>query len=300
MFAIDQDELQAAFQHIRQAIYNHDQWYRDLIRSIVCRLPYDQRDLAPDAHRQCRFGQWYYSTDVDPLREHAAFLAIESEHRRMHELAARLLRLAQEGVAIPVIEYDQFANALDRLRLQMQTLNHEIEESLYKRDPLTGAESRIGMLTALREYIELMRRNHGQVFSIALMDLDNFKHINDTYGHLAGDQALIDCVHLIKRWSRPYDKIFRYGGEEFLICMPNTGVADAQKMVERLRETMVLELRVNGDRARQEQIRASFGVAELDPDASAEECIDRADKAMYEAKEAGGNCTRLWSAATPV
>ena len=224
----------AALEQLTQAIYNHEQWHKDVTRTIVCRLPCDQRDVAEAAHRQCRFGQWYYSSDSEALRHFAAFVAVDAEHEHMHQLAGRLLRASANEVSISPNDYDTFANSVDRLRLQLYTLKREIEGSLFRRDALTGAESRIDMLTNLRQMLEMVKR-HVQKCLIAIMDLDHFKVVNDSYGHLIGDQVLQASVEYVKANIRAYDKVFRYGGEEFLISMPKTSLDVGQASIERVR-----------------------------------------------------------------
>lgn len=282
-----------ALEQLTQGIYNHEQWHKNLTRTIICRLSYDQRDVAEDAHRQCRFGQWYYNSSVSQaLCHYAAFAAADAEHARMHQLAARLLRASTSEASIPANDYDNFANSLDRLRLQLYSLKREIEDSLYRHDPLTGAESRMGMLTTLRQMLEMVKRHVVQC-SIAFMDLDQFKMINDSYGHLIGDQVLKASVHYVKEHMRPYDNVFRYGGEEFLISMPNTNLDVGHAAIERMREGLAATALAH-EGVRPILATASFGIALLDPDVTVEDSIDRADKAMYAAKNAGRNCVRIW------
>jgi diguanylate cyclase (GGDEF)-like protein len=198
------------------------------------------------------------------------------------------------GAPVSQNDYDNFANALDRLRLQIDTMRRELEDSLYNRDPTTGAESRIGMLTRLREMLELVRRRV-QHCCVAIMDLDHFKAVNDTYGHLTGDKVLAGAVRYLQDNLRPYDKVFRYGGEEFLIALQNTDPQAALSLIERLREGLASSALAQ---AGSEPIRAtaSFGIAPLDPDASVEVSLERADKALYEAKSAGRNRVQIWEA----
>ena len=288
----DIDDLQAALKELGQATYNHEQWHKDLTRVLVCHLPYDQRDVADDAHRQCRFGQWYYGSGVSRFRDHPAFTALALEHERMHAMAARLLQESANAPTVSTSDYESFNNALDRLRLQLQELKHEIEYSLYNRDTLTGAENRIGMVTKLREQLELVKRRVQQC-CIVLMDFDHFKEVNDRSGHLAGDQVLAGAVRHIKDHLRPYDKVFRYGGEEFLIVLPNTDLQAGRDIIERIREGLsaIALTHAGGEPV---FVTASFGLTSLDPDVNIEESIDRADKAMYAAKTAGRNRLRLW------
>lgn len=294
MLHVTLNETQAIVMQLDQAIHQHNEWYASLIRTLVCRLPYDRRDVATDAHRECRFGQWFYSREPGRLRRHAGFAAIEVEHERMHRMAAELLLASAAGKAIPVHDYNDFANTLERLHLELHTLKREHEDLLYNHDPLTGAYGRLGMLTRLREMQELVKRRV-QACCIAMMDLDDFKTVNDRHGHVAGDQALAASAHYVMEHLRPYDNTFRYGGEEFLICLQNTDLTHGQALVERLREGLAaLPIAVEGQEAL--HVTASFGVALLDPDVAVEQSIARADKALYAAKAAGRNCSRLWDA----
>ncbi|WKJ91691.1 diguanylate cyclase [Methylomonas montana] len=292
MFKLDEAKLQAVLKQLHQAIYNHERWHNDLIRTIICQQPHDQHDMAKDAHRRCRFGQWYYNDVPTEVREHQAFLAIRAEHKYMHQLATQLLATASTKAAIAPHDYDAFANALDRLRLEIQTLEREIEESLYNHDPLTGALNRIGMLTSLRALHELVKRQV-QHCCIAIMDLDHFKAVNDSCGHAVGDKVLSASVGYLMDHLRPYDKVFRYGGEEFLISLPSTDLQAGRTMIERIREELgKTPLAFHGSKPI--PLTVSFGLAMLDPDVIVEETIHRADKALYAAKTAGRNCSWIW------
>jgi len=301
MHKMDKRDLQATLQQLDQALYNHEQWSKDLTRSLICRLPHDNRDMAQDAHRQCRFGQWYYGTPPDELQSHPAFVAIEGEHRRLHEFGGRLLLAAASETPGSPQDYDHFTNAVDRLRLEIYSLKRELEELLNNRDALTGAETRLSMLTRLRELRELVKRDV-QKCSIAMMDLDHFKAINDTYGHPAGDQVLIAWVSYVKQHLRPYDRVYRYGGEEFLLSFPSIDVQTATSIVERIRNGLPPIEVGDGDGETQTiQVTASFGITTLDPSVSVEESIQRADVALYAAKKAGRDRSCVWEAAmTPM
>ena len=261
------------------------------MRTLVCRLPYDSRDVEKDSHRKCRFGQWYYNQAPHDIRNHPSFIAIETEHERMHRLAASLLMTEAAGETVSLLDFENFNNSVDNTRLQLQSMKHELEDLLFNHDPLTRAYSRIGMLTKLRELLELVKRNV-ESCCIAMMDLDHFKTINDVHGHLAGDKVLAVLAGDIMARLRPYDKLFRYGGEEFLISMPHTDSKSGLNVVERLREGIAASsIHYEGKEIR---IAASFGLTLLDPDVSVEKTVERADRALYAAKSSGRNCTRIW------
>jgi diguanylate cyclase len=289
---VTRDDLQGAIVQLKESLYNHQQWHNALVRSLICKLPPDQHDINPEAHTACRFGQWYYGKAPAKLRSHPGFIALGEEHKRMHHLASLLLNAADAGNTLTTLDYDNFANALERLRLEISALERELEDTLFNHDSLTGAITRFGILPMLREQ-QLLVRRHVHLCYIAMMDLDKFKAINDLYGHLAGDCVLTGAVRYLIHHLRPYDKVFRYGGEEFLVCMPYTELASGyDKMVE-LNEGLAA-LKIDIGETEPINISASFGLALLDPDLPVETSIDRADKAMFAAKSAGRNCVRMW------
>jgi diguanylate cyclase len=292
MFVFNPEELQTIIWQLGQAIYNHEQWSKGLVRSLICKLNYDQRDLSPQAHRQCQFGEWYYTQAPDKLRQLPPFLAIEEEHTRMHRFAAGLLSASAAGETVLLSEYDGLARSLERLGAQLGSLKRELDEQLYNRDPLTGASSRIGLLTYLREQQELVKRGV-QGCSLVMMDIDSFKAINDGYGHLSGDQVLAETTAFLMKRLRVYDRVFRYGGDEFLICLPGLDADNSRVVVERLCSALPQAAFPAADGSTI-NVTASFGVAELVPDQPVETTLGRADKALYAAKDAGRNCVRSW------
>jgi diguanylate cyclase len=205
----------------------------------------------------------------------------------MHKGAAVLLQRVADELAISANEFDQFNNALDRMRLEIQSLWRELVETAQNRDPLTGARTRASLISDLREQHALARRGVQQC-KLAMIDLDHFKEVNDRHGHAAGDAVLASTLQCMQAIVRPYDRIYRYRGEEFPMCMPNTTVNAALAMAERLR-TAVAAQQIGHGSGPASQVTASFGVAALDATHPVEESIDRADHAMYRAKAAGRN-----------
>lgn len=260
--------------------------------SLICRLPPDERDLSDSPHRRCPFGQWYYAQQDTNLSQHPGFVAVASEHEQLHQMAARMLVASLVNEPIPVRDYEGFVNAATRMRAEMLGLRNELENRIANLDPLTGATSRIGMLTRLRAQQEMVKRDRDSC-TIAMMDLDLFKSVNDGYGHQAGDIVLVETVRYMMTHLRPYDEFFRYGGEEFLFCAPGTDLEAGRQAVERLRDGLAAMPIDVGD-GRVLRISASFGVTLLDPDVPVEESISRADQALYQAKAAGRNQTRIW------
>ena len=272
-------QMREGVRQLEQALYNHEQWAETLYGTLICRLKPDERDMCVDAHRRCRFGQWYYTAGKVLLERHPGFAEIELEHERMHQFAGSLLRSTVDGVPISIHDYERFVTAMKLLRLEINTIQRELEDALFDLDPLTGTPSRAGMLTKLRAEQELVKRNVNTCV-VVMMDLDQFKNVNDKYGHVVGDRVLIGFARYLMAHLRPYDKVFRYGGEEFLICLPGADLLAGRDIIDRLREELgSLPHEANGKEIF--RVTVSFGLALLDPDFPVEQSIDRADKALY-------------------
>ncbi len=158
--------------------------------------------------------------------------------------------------------------------------------ALARHDPLTNALNRKGLDEALTREIAGMQRRDTPL-SLALLDIDNFKKINDRLGHETGDAALIHLVKVVREYIRPFDSLARFGGEEFVILMPDTALDEAITAMTRLQR----ELTKNFFLADNEKILITFsaGVAQMNDSESGADAIRRADKAMYLAKRAGKN-----------
>jgi diguanylate cyclase len=171
---------------------------------------------------------------------------------------------------------------------EIERLQTELSEAgeMVRHDALTGALNRKGMDEALVREMARSKR-HGAPMSLALLDIDNFKKLNDTLGHQAGDDALVHLASVVRETLRPQDTLARYGGEEFVIIMPDTALEDASGVMTRVQRQLTKRFFLH----KNEKLLITFsaGVAELGPDEAAPEGIKRADAAMYLAKRAGKN-----------
>lgn len=293
MLIMDPATLRRALEQLEQATEDHVEWHANLLRALVCGLPSDPGDLAETAHLDCRFGRWYYEKAPAQLREQPAFVAIGTEHERLHHIAARLLRDVAADAPIVREDFESLVSGSARLRLELDSLRNELEGALRNRDPLTGAYSRVEMLPELREWRALAQRGVKQC-CIVFMDVDQLKQINDMYGHPVGDSVLAGAVRYLNEHLRPYDKVFRYGGDEFLIALPGADLATGQKVIARVRAGLARRLLVMGPDGVALHVTASFGLALLDPEVNVADSIDRADQALLLAKTAGRNRAISW------
>ncbi|MDZ4201810.1 MAG: diguanylate cyclase [Gallionella sp.] len=171
-----------------------------------------------------------------------------------------------------------------RIRELEQELSQVSE--LVREDQLTGALNRRGMDAAFEHEATRCDRSQSPL-CVALLDIDNFKRLNDTLGHHAGDKALIHLCEVIKEALRPSDSVARYGGEEFVILLPDVSIEEAAATVERLQRELTKKFFLHEN----ERVLVTFsaGVAQRQAQEPQEDVIGRADKAMYQAKHTGKN-----------
>ncbi|HEX9017976.1 MAG TPA: sensor domain-containing diguanylate cyclase [Anaerolineaceae bacterium] len=181
---------------------------------------------------------------------------------------------------------DQFGGAVERVRLFKEV--HKLAIT----DPLTGLYNRRHFSAMLVKEMERSRR-YQRPISLAILDIDHFKLINDTFGHMAGDQALQEVARICQEAIRRIDLVGRFGGEEMTILMPETTTERAEQAMERLRGAVeTLEINTPRGTAR---ITVSIGLTSMEPNENIDfnHLLDRADQALYQAKNNGRNQVRV-------
>ena len=192
----------------------------------------------------------------------------------MDQLEARLI--VAERVRALHLEILQTRQALEAANVRLDGAAH--------RDSLTGLGNRLRLEEELADiHARFVRAGH--VYNIALFDVDHFKEYNDTYGHQAGDAVLAEVGHVLASEMRRGDLAFRYGGEEFLVMLPNWTLEEAAKGADRLRRLVVAATGLG----RLPAASMSAGVVQAAFGETVEQVIGRADRAMYRAKDAGRN-----------
>jgi diguanylate cyclase len=297
MLRMDPSTLRRAAEQLKHTTEQHATWHEDVLRAIFCDdLASEHGASAATGHRECAFGRWFYDEAPNGLRDQPAFVAIGKEHQRLHQVAAKLLRGAKSGASVARADFEDFVATSARLRVQIDYLRSSIEAALGNRDPLTGALGRIAMLPELHD-LRAGLQHGGRACTLVFMDVDELKRINDEHGHGMGDAVLCGVVAHLQEHLRSHDRVYRYGGDEFLLALPGADLEVAFAVVSRVRDGLADKLFVAGPSGTPLRVTASFGLALLDAEEPVTESINRADQALLLAKTAGRNRVIKWDAA---
>ena len=253
---LDVAELMKIFAAQLQKVIPHQALsYRHTEYAIEC-------DLGRRSHHSCGYQITLFEQDLGQL-----------EISRSKRFSGRDLRRLERMLCALVYP---LRNALQHARALAAA----------HRDALTGVGNRSALDAALHRELALAQR-HEYPLSLLVIDLDWFKRINDEHGHAAGDSLLRAVADTLKRSVRKEDQVFRYGGEEFVVLLPATGLDGALSVAENLRVLVAQRLRI--DPTLSVMITASFGVASVRAKESAASLFNRADRTLYQAKLSGRN-----------
>lgn len=274
-------------------INNHEEWISKVHESLVCGdIHSNPHDLNDDAHCHCKFGQWIYSSETESISDYDHFQSVVALHKQMHELARNIISKNDDKVDISGNEYRNFTTQAIDFKLHVRNLQYELMNQVCVIDHLTGAWNRYAMYSKLHQEKErLMRAGHAT--TLCMMDIDHFKQVNDSHGHAVGDQVLKSVIDFCHSSLRTYDSIYRYGGEEFLFCLPDSDVDETRIVIERLCADLA-KLPIALPNGEILSVTASFGIAGLSKTVTVEETIQEADHALLCAKARGRDRVCCW------
>lgn len=242
-----------------ESLLSDPQHYGHPLREALARLQQQNLEQLSRLERIARISDGYQAL----AREQNLTLS-ERYHRQLRQL-------------------EKVARISDRYQDMLHDLNQALKTAS-QRDVLTGLANRRLLMERLREE-ELRSQRSGRPFVLAMIDVDYFKQINDTWGHEVGDRALCEIARALQAGVRGCDLCGRWGGEEFLLLLPETVLAEALPLIERLRGILrELQVAVGEQRL---TITASFGVAEYLAPEGYSQVLNRADAALLEAKHSG-------------
>ena len=209
---------------------------------------------------------------------------VELQSDKLHE-PVQILNVVTKLVDANKTIQGRLDQAEDRLREQVRLVESHAAEA--RTDALTLVGNRRAFEADIAQCLAEFHRT-GQVFSLAMIDLDKFKRFNDTYGHQAGDEVLRSTGRVLRRVLREGESVARYGGEEFVVIFHRAVVAEVQRALTRLRKA-IASTRFNFPGGNP-QVTISVGATQVVGEDGLEAIVQRADAALYASKEAGRNC----------
>lgn len=267
----------------------HLLWLNSLAKAIQKRDTKAFPELDPN---HCNFGTWLHDIGKKFIQNNSKFDRIVTLHKNLHIFAQKIKTILSHKEYYILISYLEKCELLS-LSLGTELIlidNIEINKKVTK-DALTGALNRHAFRPVFETHYELSYATENS-FILAMMDLDNFKQINDTYGHIAGDEILRVFVKCVKENIRNSDVIVRYGGEEFVLFLPSISAKKAIEVLENIREKFAATKIEIGDESLHATV--SIGATVVKPkmpfvSSLIDEYVMIADKKLYEAKTSGKN-----------
>lgn len=276
---------------IERAISQQTEWFKKWHDRVV--VNHDPSAFSVEGLDDIPLGKWYQSAESEAFRNNPGFKILGERLDEMLTQVKVFLSITSDDEPHSVDDYTSFMNTLLDLNDLVQHLQNDAWRGLTKMDPLTGVRNRHEMMVELDAERERSRRTDIPC-ALAMVDLDHFKGLNDTHGHVVGDMVLRQVSKVFGDQLRPYDMVYRYGGEEFLLCLPNTDLDTAVMVLERLRakieDTKVHVVETGAEIS----VTASFGVSEVDTVEHVVKTIERADEALLAVKQGGRNTVKAW------
>ena len=281
------------FDMIEGTIDEHAIWLEKWHRAIICQTPLDETLLSDEPHMESRFGRWFSANIDKGFLDRSAFGGLGKLHEQMHRVARDLALKSANGQSIEPKEYDDFIGLVTSFNQTIRRVRQGLRQAATESDPVTGLSNREAMLNELEnERLHAERTDTG--CCLILADIDKFRDLIEDHGSESGDQVLFAAASRLLTKLRPYDRVYRYGGDEFLVCLRSTKESAAMIAAERLHVAFLEQPFVLSD-AKSITVTASFGVSMLDTEVPIHESIERVDDAVIAAKRAGRNRCMMWS-----
>ena len=283
---LSQRNLDDAGRRLKEVLYKQSQLKaslfeaRDAIKQMLAGfvdLLADFADTTSDYH--------------DKIEVYADRISAANDISELESVIAEVMRETHNVQLNAQRSHDELRSAQEKVRQaegRIRELERELEATsdLVRHDQLTGVLNRRGLDDMFAKEMARTRR-HDSSLCVGLLDIDNFKKLNDSLGHTAGDQALIHLATVCRQTLRPQDSIARYGGEEFIILLPDTNLTEATQALTRLQRELTKRFFLHDN----EKVLITFsaGVTELLAEDDQTSVVNRADTAMYQAKQSGKN-----------
>lgn len=287
------NDLDYSLSELNIAIKDHYDWAGKFLRLSLLGGEADADILDPQSHLHCRFSRWLSLRLNGDALDKDMVIIIDKNHKDMHDISREMMQsIIQRSVTDSLLETYQkaqqnFTTSLDRYKEYLFSYRN-------MHDALTGLPLRHLLYCEFPLVREKSQRSCRHLY-LLIMDIDRFKSINDTWGHNAGDEVLRKVALVLKDATRRTERIYRFGGEEFIILLDAKNDEDAQKAAERLRQHLQQQsITVGHEKI---NVTATGGLTQVSDADSLHEAIGRADKAMYYGKNTGRNRCIMGTAA---
>ena len=279
-------ELAGFIAELDAAVESHLNWTRRVLRCALLRTSPGEDVLAPLAHNLCRFGGWVTSkqSEFEKLNAHKMqrLLAV---HQAMHDAIRSICTDILDGRPGQSLHIDTFEQTQTELIKLLAEFKTQFLATATQYDDLTGLALRHGLEEEFIQLQKLCKRNKLLLY-VVIIDADNFKYINDSYGHPVGDIVLCHLANTLKHNIRPDEPLYRYGGDEFLLLMqtqsPEEAVSAAERLINVVRSAPVLV-----PQSKSLAMTITMGLSLVIDDEELHGVIERADRVLLEAKKAG-------------
>lgn len=264
----------------------HRQWARIVNEILACRLSdFSECNTITDQSENSFFTVIEQLRDIPMLEEKLD--ALEKLKVKTHQLADMLIKSMQESGEVCLHSYRDFSHSHAQFLRFARDLERHLWMEYANVDQLTGVLNRKVMDTLLDSELRKIQAT-GEPCILVMADIDHFKKVNDTYGHSVGDEVLRTIATILKHAIRKTDMLFRYGGEEFLICMPGFTVQEGIHHIDKIRQKIALNMFTIENKA-SFSVTTSFGIALMSNNTQVTDTISQADEALYRAKANGRN-----------
>lgn len=268
---------------------DHLLWLSELAKFIKS----PQNNTIPKLNEhKCDFGMWLYANGKSTIQNDIKYNSIMSIHSELHIFASKIQKHINNNEQHILLTYLEKCELISlNIGTELALIDNVIMSTKVTKDVLTGAMSRNGLENIFHSQYELSFST-GNSFVLAMCDLDFFKSVNDTYGHIIGDKVLKHFVDVCKEFTRNSDIIIRYGGEEFILILPAIGKVNGYIVLEKIRKEFEKKLLL--DNNQEISCTVSIGLIEVVPkeryrESYITEYIQRADQKLYSAKDGGRN-----------
>lgn len=282
-------EIETFIAELDAAIEAHMNWTRRIIRCAVLHSTPGEDVLGPLAHTRCRFGIWFMEnqTRFEAL-DAPATQRVEAVHQAMHDAIRSICTQILAGQPGDTADLDRFEQSQSELISLLASFKTLILSEAVRYDPLTELPLHYAIENDFVLWQKEAKRNRTLLY-VVMIDVDHFKPINDTYGHHVGDMVLRALANILKHALRSNESLYRFGGETFLWLLKCTSAKAARQSARRILAT-IATTPVPLPEGASLTLTVTLGMAQAGEPEDFSSAIKRADLALSEGKQNGGNC----------